>query len=119
MCVYACAGVMNFDLGHVAIFMRGRVNFIMAENSEFCQQAVTTANLLLEAASLLETSQTTEVGSAQYQRPHPRQSGRLLLSNVSGDSSSSAGPSYYVSAVGTSGSSQHASVTRELHSLFN
>ena len=90
----------------------------MAENSEFRQQAVTTANLLLEAASLLETSQTTEVGAAQYQRPRPRQS-QSGLGNVSGDSSSSAGPSYYASPVGTSGSSQHASVAREVRSLFN
>ena len=114
--------------------LRHTCKFVMAGNSEFRQQAVTTANLLLEAASLLETSQATGVASAQRQpilhphSQHHQQSGRLSDSVGSGSHFSSsagssagpaAGPSYRAASVGPSGSSQRSSVTAELRGLFN
>ena len=47
--------------------LRHTCKFVMAGNSEFCQLAVTTANILLEVAPLLEMSQATGIASAQRQ----------------------------------------------------
>ena len=73
------------------------------KKSEFCQQAVTTANLLLEAASLLESSQP---GSSVPPRSLSR----------SYSSPHQSGPSRENNALGPQ---QRPSVSTELRGLFN
>ena len=82
----------------------------MVENSAFRWQAVTSSNLLLEAASLLESSQGSSVGSYQgHSLPRHPQSHSLPLR--SGRTPETERPG--------SASSQSPSVSTELRNLFN
>ena len=84
--------------------MRTWLVAVMAESSEFCQQAVTTANLLLEAASMLESSQGSQGRSL------PRSRSPLDRSNPR---------SWPESEASGSSSAQRPSVSTELRNLFN
>ena len=69
----------------------------MAQNGDFRQQAVATANLLLEAASLLESSQGTGVEPTpqqqSLQRPSPHAAALGRTSLFSGEQSGPSRPS--------------------------
>ena len=87
-------------------------DFANPQNGEFCHHAVATDNLLLEAASLLESSQAMDVGLTQcqsLQSPQTQQIPLIHFSLSSSDGSSTAASPSHGSRV---------SASTELRSFF-